>query len=430
MKHRLKVIRDPVHGDMELPVELFRLIDTPQVQRLRGVRQLGTACFVYPGALHTRFDHSLGTCWLASRLIELLGVKLSQKQRLAILAYALLHDVSHLPYGHTLEDERRIFERHDTPNRVRLALTRGDLGRELTRLQLLDPVLEIAETSCWQQELIAGAVGADLLDYLARDAYFCGLHQTYDPRIFSLFRRDVASGTLYLDCQREGVLRHDALSEIVHLLRLRYFLSERVYFHHTKTASGAMISRAVEEAIKVGLTLQELTCLTDEGLWSVLESRFIENPSIVYIMKCLRSRRLYKRVFLLTAELPLERRQVFVDSFHVDAKRRAQAEADLAASCHIKPHQLIIYCPTLKMQLKEGGLAVKVDDHTPRSLQSLPVDELALLQERHRLLWRFYVFLSPEIMNKAALVGRACEAYFGEANHLPLYRSGQLFLGI
>jgi HD superfamily phosphohydrolase len=418
---------------MEFPSELVRLVDTREFQRLRGVRQLGTASFVYPGAVHTRFDHSLGTCWLASRLLDLLGIELDHKERLAVLAWALLHDVTHVPFGHTLEDERRIFERHDTPARVRKALPQGELGAALVGLDLLEPLLRIALGSeRWEHQITAGAVAADLLDYLARDAFFCGLSQRYDPRIFGLFGIEGQgdSARLFLDAQRDGVLRQDALSEIIHLLRLRYFLSERVYFHHTKTVSGAMISRAVEEAVGQGLTLDEIAALTDEGLWTLLESRFGDLPTVGELMAALRSRRLYKRVFLLTAELPEERRSHFVQLYHYDSQRRAQAEAALAKACKLRPEHLILYCPALKMQLKEGKLPVKVDAGPSRSLDELPVDEIGILKERHRLLWRFYVFLSPDKMAKAEAVAKACEVHFGEANHLPRFRSGQLFLGV
>ena len=414
---------------MEIPSELLALTDTREFQRLRGVRQLGTASFVYPGAVHTRFDHSLGTCWLASRLLDRLKPEIKSQHRLATLAWALLHDVTHIPYGHTLEDERRVFDRHDTEERIRNALPQGELGKALDRLKLTERVLEIAlDPSRWEHQLTSASVAADLLDYLARDAFFCGLSQKYDPRIFALFALE--KDRLYLDAQRDGVVRQDALSEIIHLLRIRYFLSERVYFHHTKTVSGAMVSRAVEEAVSQGLTLPEIARRTDEGLFDLLETAYGSFPAVGKLIAALRSRRLYKRIYLLTAELSLERREHFVAQFHKDAKRRSQAETDLAKRCKLCPEDLIVYCPALKMQLKEGRLPVKVDSGPPRGLDELPVDEIGILKERHRLLWRFYVFLNPEKMAKADQLALACEDYFGESNHLPRYRSGQLFLGV
>lgn len=432
MKPKLKIIRCPVHGDMEFPSELMALIDTPEFQRLRGVHQLGTAYFVYPGAVHTRFEHSLGTCWLTSLMLDRLKVEVSHQESLAILAAALVHDVTHIPYGHTLEDERRLFERHDTADRVKQFLPRGELGRELKRLKLLDAVLQnLLDSGRWQNQIFAGAVASDLLDYLARDAFFCGLSQRYDPRILHLFR--LSGGTnpqLYLEAQKEGVIRQDALSEIIHLLRIRYFLSERVYFHHTKTVSGAMMSRAVEAAVSDGLTLEDIACRTDEGMLSLLEFKYCHLPVVERLLAGLRGRKLYKRVYLLTADLELERRQEFVQKYHVSASDRARAEADIARSAGLKPEDLILYCPALKMQLKQAHLPVKIDDGPCRMLDELPVDEIGVLQERHRRLWRFYVFMNPAKMHLAEKVGAACESYFQEANHLTKFQSGQLYLGI
>lgn len=412
---------------MELPRELMSLVDTREFQRLRGVHQLGTAYFVYPGAVHSRFEHSLGTCWLTCKLLDRLEVELTHQQRLAVLASALVHDVTHVPYGHTLEDERRLFERHDTPRRIKRFLPQGELGKQLKSLNLLDEVLDILlDGSRWENQIFAGAVASDLLDYLARDAYFCGLSQRYDSRILHLFKLE--GNNLYLDAQKGGVIRQDALSEIIHLLRIRYFLSERVYFHHTKTATGAMVSKAVEAAIAHGLTLPEIAKRTDEGLFSLLEFEYSKISAVKKLLDCLRSRKVYKRVYLLTAELPIERRQELVQEYHISASERSKAEKNLAKQIGIKPEELILYCPALKMQLKEAKLPVKVDEGPCKMLNSLPVDEIGVLQERHRRLWRFYVFLHPEKMHLAEKLGAACEAYFQEANHLPRFRTGQLYL--
>jgi uncharacterized protein len=417
---------------MELPSELMTLIDTREFQRLRGVHQLGTAYFVYPGAVHSRFEHSLGTCWLTLKLLNRLNLKISATDRLAVLAAALVHDVTHVPYGHTLEDERRLFERHDTPRRIKRFLPQGELGKALKGLGLLDDVLTILlDGSMWQNQVFAGAVASDLLDYLARDAFHCGLTQRYDTRIFQLFRLTTGkSPTLYLEAQKEGVLRQDALSEIIHLLRIRYFLSERVYFHHTKTVSGAMVSRAVEAATSEGLTLATIAKQTDEGLFSLLELQYGQVRIVKKLLEALRSRRLYKRVYLLTAELPLERRQELVARYHESAHERSEAERELAKTLKLKAEDLILYCPALKMQLKEAKLPVRVDSGPCRMLDSLPVDEIGILQERHRRLWRFYVFLHPDKMDAAERLSDACERYFGENNHLPRFRTGQLYLGV
>src|SRR5436190_17404352 len=94
------------------------LMDTPEFQRLRGIKQLGTAYLVFPSAVHTRFEHSLGTSWMAHRMIEAIrrthGVsEISADDEALVRVAALLHDITHIPFGHTLEDERRVLPRHD-----------------------------------------------------------------------------------------------------------------------------------------------------------------------------------------------------------------------------------------------------------------------------------------------------------------------------
>ena len=127
-----KLIRDAVHGDIHFgPLEI-ELIDTPEFQRLRGIKQLGTAYLVFPSALHTRFEHSLGTSWMAHRLIDVVRRThaLNDADAELIRIAALLHDITHIPFGHTLEDERRVLPRHDKDqDRVRYFLEEGNIGK-------------------------------------------------------------------------------------------------------------------------------------------------------------------------------------------------------------------------------------------------------------------------------------------------------------
>jgi len=433
-KSDFKVFRDPVHGDLLLSAGLVALLDTREVQRLRGVKQLGTASMVYPGAVHTRFDHSLGTCAMAGRLLDVLedqGTEVSAEDRRVVLAAALVHDVGHIPFGHTIEDERRLFPRHDSPARLRGLLRRGELGRELRRQGLTEPVLALLTGRAdppWLGETVSGTVCADLLDYLARDAYFCGLHQRYDERILRNFRADGQG--LYLDAQKDGIVREDVVSEVVNLLRLRYFLTERVFFHHTKTASGAMVSRAVEQATRAGLTLEDLLPLTDERLLALLETRFAGDPVVQRLLAALASRRLYKRAYVLTRAVGEERRLNLVERFHQDPDRRREAEERLAARLRFHEGELVVYCPAAGMQLKEAEVRLKVDPGPPRSLASLNVPEVAVLRDRHQDLWRFYVFVAPERMGRALQVSRECEEFFGLQNHLPALQSAQMYLGL
>src|SRR5215510_10378221 len=95
-----KLIRDSVHGDIQLGSLEIEIIDTPEFQRLRGIKQLGTANFVFPSALHTRFEHSLGTSWMAQRMIDAVRrtYNLPDDDAQLIRIAALLHDITHIPF--------------------------------------------------------------------------------------------------------------------------------------------------------------------------------------------------------------------------------------------------------------------------------------------------------------------------------------------
>ncbi len=236
-KKRYSVMRDPVHGDVYLTHEELRVLDTPEMQRLRGVKQLGTAYLVYPGAVHTRFDHSIGTVHLTQKLIDSINlsfeldparsIAISEEESRVVRLAALLHDVTHIPFGHNIEDQDGLFERHDSAYRYTRMFAGSALGRVLDELGVREDVFSILtkpgtegrrEIPPYWSQIISGTIAADILDYLARDAYFTGLRLEVDPRVTSYFKIERASGNLYIDLAKHDLLREDILSEIVRML--------------------------------------------------------------------------------------------------------------------------------------------------------------------------------------------------------------------
>ncbi|MCX8071916.1 MAG: HD domain-containing protein [Candidatus Binatia bacterium] len=422
------VVRDAVHGDVELDKLQAAVLDFPEVQRLRGIKQLGTASFVYPGAVHTRFDHSLGTCATAQRLLAALQTRHAREVSPALAsligAAALLHDVTHVPFGHTFEDERRLFPRHDKGQRLALLFS-GHLGEELHRLGIAEPMEELLglreyrHVPPWARQIVASTIDADLLDYLRRDAYFTGLAQRYDERVFRSF--EIAGNQLALALTRHGMVRPDTFSETVQLLRLRYFLTERVYYHHTKVAAGAMISKAVELAQQHGhLSEAELLQLHDASLFERLKeipSRQQPDPNIVRLVQRLERRQLLKRGYVLSAaRLTRAQRSALVRRYHESAEERRIAEGHIASELRCNPGEVIVYCPALTSMKEASALAI-----TPTGVE--PLDrydqsgEIHALQRRYEELWRFYVFVPAEFQAVAAEV--AAE-YFGyPSEHQP-----------
>lgn len=410
-----KLIRDAVHGDVHFHALEVELIDTPEFQRLRGIKQLGTAYLVFPSALHTRFEHSLGASWMTRRLIDAVARShsVSKDEAQFMRVVALLHDITHIPFGHTLEDERRVLPRHDKDHaRVRYFLEEGSVGRILRREGLQAAVVEaLTQSGTLASDITAGPISADLLDYLRRDTYFCGLAQYYDSRIFESFVVD--GGRLAIDLEKRGVLRRDVLSELINLLRIRYTLSERVYFHHTKIASGSMISKAVELALREGFQPEELRLLKDETLQFTLRQRFAGNPAIQHLLNGIDSRQLYRPCYTLTVDVGEERRKSIVDRFHSDAAQREAAESALAAAAGIAPHQVIVYCPSFGMSLQEADVLVRMDGGRLLPLSGSNNEEIRILREKHKALWRFFVLIDRAAWDRNERVTRAAAEYPG-----------------
>lgn len=413
------LIRDPVHGDLSLGRLEAAVLDLRDVQRLRGVKQLGTASFVYPGALHTRFDHSLGAAATAHRIAAALrrdGAEVPRALEELIAVGALLHDVTHVPFGHTLEDERRLFPRHDKGTRLARLLD-GGLGEGLGRLGIRAEIAGLlgAQASglpAWAAEIIASTIDADLLDYLRRDAYFTGLAHNYDDRVFHYFT--IADGHLALGMVKHGMDRPDARSEVIQLLRMRYFLTERVYYHHTKVVAGAMISKAVELALDAGaLAEADLLALND---WTLLDRLALcAVPAAAGLMGRLQRRDLLKRGYVISAaSVEPDKRAALVRTYHETRPARRAAETALTAALGCQEGEVIVYCPALTVMkeaaarvLTRRGAGALNDAGDPGSA------EIRALEERYASLWRLYVFVPASATARA---GEAAAEHFGYAS--------------
>ncbi len=432
----MKTLRDAVHGDIRLKPEEVAVLDTPPMQRLRGIRQLGAAYLVYPAAQHSRFEHSIGTCHMARRLmaaIEERGeVEFSPTERSAVCLAALVHDVTHVPFGHTFEDERSLLARHDEDQaRYRHFLESGRLGQRLESTKagrlakkLVAPESDLDRERRYLRDIVDGTICADLLDYLKRDNYFCGLRQEFDERVFRYFT--VHGGRLALDMVQDGLFRRDALSEITNLLRIRYVLSERVYYHHAKIAAGAMISKLVELARAAGMEQQELYGLTDDSLIHYIRHTYGGRDGIPDVVDALRDRRLYKRCYLLTRGVGEHKVEELVTDYHGNRNgARTAAERRIAAELGLPEHAVAIYCAPAEMALKEAEVPARMGGGRIQNLAELNSEEIRLLKQQHRALWSFYVFIDRQGLENVDEAGRACEEVIGPPNELPRQMKGE-----
>lgn len=410
-----KILRDAIHGDIELNALEVELIDTPEFQRLREIKQLGTAHLVYPSATHTRFEHSIGTCWSANLCVEAIrkNYEVSDDEKDVIRIASLLHDVTHIPFGHTLEDERRVLPRHDhDPERLDYFLRSSAIGTILGRVGICEEVCSIlTNQDDWLSDIVRGPISADLLDYIRRDTYFCGLSQHYDDRIYKSF--SVEDKRLVINLNKNDMLRRDVLSELINLLRIRYTLSERVYFHHTKLASGAMISKAVELALELGFSKKKLMTLGDQTLiWSIRE-KFQNNHGIQSILGQMESRQLYKPCFLLTVSIGKRSQRKLVSRFHESESEREACEISIAKAVGLDHHQIIVYCPSIGMSLPEAEVPVRIPENEICPLSSGNNSEIRILKNKHRDLWTFLVLIDRSRLDRLQIARAAAEEYFG-----------------
>jgi uncharacterized protein len=273
-----KVIHDSVHGSVKVEGVFLRLLGRPEMQRLHDVHQLGLAHLVFPGANHTRLEHSLGTFHIASKMAD--SLRLRPDERNEVLAAALLHDLGHPPFSHTLEEvmaDRLGVDHIDLSQSMIKGELRSFSDGEMRLLQdtssaqevleeegispervadlVVSPVgpdvpgqsvLEVEEGQAhfgqdnYLHQMIHGPVDADQMDYLLRDAHYTG----------------VAHGAIDLDrlLQTIGVHHGDL---VVHkggvvavegLLVARALMYSSVYFHKTVRIAEMMLCKAVEMA--------------------------------------------------------------------------------------------------------------------------------------------------------------------------------------
>jgi uncharacterized protein len=281
---QFEVVRDPLWNNIRLGPEALAVIDTPAVQRLRYVRQLGHAFLVYPGATHTRFEHALGTYHLARRATQELEIHLA----------ALLHDVGHYPFSHALEEA-------GLPRHEALAarhLESGVLAATLDRIGIApDRLLALIQGTSRSPlaGLISGSLDVDKLDYLTRDARMCGVPYgvvDVDRLLTSLSETDGALA-----------LHPKGLAALESLLFAKYQMYRNVYWHHAVRSATAMFKRLVRRAIAAGrLSPDEIAVATDDGLSHELQQR-----DQTGLARALRERRLAKRALDIPAtELPTD----------------------------------------------------------------------------------------------------------------------------
>jgi HD superfamily phosphohydrolase len=299
-------IRDPIWKHIYLSDALLKLTSLPCFQELNNIKQLGPAYLVYPGATHTRLSHSLGTFHLAKRIITSLMSKTGRANKItleevkAFLCAALLHDLGHYPFAHSLKNLE--VERHEALT-AQLILE-SSLAKIIKRVLKTDPelVAAIIDTNLhypgraqigFFRKLLSGVLDPDKLDYLNRDAYYCGV--PYGIQDVDFFLNEI------IPHQEQGIaLSIKGLTAVETILFSKYLMYKTVYWHKAVRIATAMIKKALLLCLREGVLRKEsLYGLTDAGFFAMLEG--LSFKPIILVQK-VRLRQLYKRVFSIPIE--------------------------------------------------------------------------------------------------------------------------------
>ncbi len=563
-----KLYQDELYGTKVLTPLAVAIIDTPEFQRLAGLRQLGFSDLVYRGAVHTRLSHSIGTYLLARTIMrrivqnherlwlphpgsdlpecfrsypwnafpkkeEIVGTPTSSQSKWrglmeAVSAAALVHDIGHVPFGHTLEDEfAGIYERHDSlagPRLYELLLNKnsvlGDVfgddrkpwisagikNSELAHLiyvtlswkERIDPPASfdvvLAEESAkmargergdskarkrldslqkWYQEfrsrgmfhpfmadIIGNTICADLLDYLPRDRMNLGMEWRRHDRLQrymtiregSLYPEEGKRVSIMVNRRGHGGQRRDVATAVLDIMRERYEMAERVYYHHKKAAASAMLAKLAEIAPSAkpndsddiypapwGVqgdsgTARNVAHFSDSSLIDHLGQSSSVKPEAKNLQRQLHVGLRYDRRAMYRTLMVIDTDLVHLSSrtnsyFAMDLREkdgrasnqgRLQLEAVLAKAAGTDDGQVLVYCPSINMQSKEVNARLEIIEGRvlPLSVQKESFAyhaDVRVLQQYYEELWRMYVFVSPELYRNKngcqAVVDCFCDRY-------------------
>lgn len=341
-------IRDPLWNNIRIDGAFLRLADTPVVQRLRYVRQLGLAHLVYPGATHSRFEHALGAFHLTNRTLSRLSeagmlAGIAADEPAVVAAAALLHDVGHYPFSHALEEIGVLH--HEA---VAEPMILDGVVAEILRVEIAPDApsrvfaLMRGESDSPLQGLISGSLDLDKTDYLKRDALMCGVPYG-EIDVDRLLHALVIVEDPHLGRAAIGV-REKALSALESLLFAKYQMYRNVYWHHAVRSPTAMYKRLVDDALRAGiLRADSLVAHTDEGLLHALRDRA---PSA--LLDAILSRRLFKRAMECPAA---ELDGAALEWIAEDHPRARRAEDAMASALGLAPGELLLDYPKKEQML-------------------------------------------------------------------------------
>lgn len=358
MKKPYKIIRDSIHGDIKLERIFQELLDSAELQRLSSIKQLGLAHLVFPGAHHTRLEHSLGAFHISTMISDVLG--LSEDIADHLFCASLLHDIGHGPFSHTLESILR--ERYNVDHvdlTERLVLGTYDIFQEAEK-KVLEPVQTVAsilESSDIDQsmivdiirgnqknhpflgELLNSVVDVDQIDYLLRDSYYTGV--AYGMIDSQRFTQTIEIYNDHLALDRKGV------GVVENILMARALMYSSVYFHKTVRIAELMLSKAMESI--PDMHPFDFFKLNDAELVGMMKDKGRYQHEIITRLKY---RQLFKQVYVMLPQNRNEERMELLKRLEDNDIRRS-IEARFEDTLSIPEGHVIIDVPLIDLMAAE-----------------------------------------------------------------------------
>jgi hypothetical protein len=343
----VKYIRDSLYGNIKFEGVFLDLLETPELQRLHGIKQLGFTYLVYPGANHTRLEHSLGVCYMAKKICDMLEIEDE-----AVSVAALLHDIGHGPFSHTLEYLLHIRTGKDhvelTKEMINGQLKLCDFEYDYTIKEILadyginaHEVIDILDgKKGFLSEIIHGSLDADQIDYLMRDAYYTGV-------AYGIIDSDRIIQTMQV-YDNNIVFERKGVSALESMLVARALMYSSVYLHKTVRIAELMLIKAVEKAPPF-----DFSQLTD---YELIEKLRIMGKYQKDIVTRLKYRKLFKKAFAKgLEELKEEEKRVIAD-----IENPEEIENEIAEKVGLEEGYVIVDIPGKDIVLSEPRIK-KVD---------------------------------------------------------------------
>jgi uncharacterized protein len=341
-------VRDPVWRHIYVSRPLLRVVELEQFQKLDRIRQLGPAYLVYPGATHTRRSHSLGVFHIARRMIITLvrknrDVDITLEGVKAFLCAALLHDIGHYPFAHSLKD--LAVEAHES---IASRQILSDFAAAIRSSLRIEPeaVASIidhgtgyggGENVAFYWKLLSGVLDPDKLDYLNRDAFFCGVP-------YGIQDVDFILEELYPHMGNGVAISHKGITALENILFSKYLMYKTVYWHKTVRIATAMIKKAIAMALAEGaIQKQDLYGLDDEEFFARFTARTFPG---VRLIEDMRKRVLHKQVLRLPFKetSPAHRRLEDVHA-RLTLEKEIAREAGAVLGRDVAPECIIVDIP-------------------------------------------------------------------------------------